>query len=337
MFNQNREIGSEFWDVPTKEKETRAFPASTQWFLSGRSALQTIIRELEDARSVSLPSWCCDSMVKPFIDAGITVHFYPVYWRDGLIQEPSLDSDALFLMDYFGYSAPAPDLGAYQGAVIRDVTHSIFSAAYSDADYYFGSLRKWCGVWTGGYAWTRDAHTLSMDAADGLAYISLRQKAMQLKSDYISGSEVSDKGYLKVFEEAEESLEQAGAFPGAERDIRLARRLNAKLIRERRRENAEVLRAAFAEWLIFPDLLPSDCPMFVPIQVPGGKRDELRRYLIRNEIYCPVHWPASDCLRWNEQTERLCQNELSLVCDQRYGLDDMNRMAETIQRFFKEG
>ena len=64
-----REIGSEFWNVPVIEKSNGLFPESTQWFISGRSALQAIIKELGKPRNVSLPAWCCDSVIKPFVDA----------------------------------------------------------------------------------------------------------------------------------------------------------------------------------------------------------------------------------------------------------------------------
>ena len=69
------EIGSEFWDVPIVEKQNSLFPEFTQWYLSGRSALQAIIKELKDCHIVAMPSWCCDSMIKPFVDVGIKVHF----------------------------------------------------------------------------------------------------------------------------------------------------------------------------------------------------------------------------------------------------------------------
>ena len=65
--------------------------------------------------------------------------------------------------------------------------------------------------------------------------------------------------------------------------------------------------------------------MFVPIIVPNGKRDALRRHLIRNEIYCPVHWPRPEgCV------SNLYDGELSLICDQRYGIEDMDRLISTL-------
>lgn len=331
-----KEIGSEFWDVPTTDLRNNLFPESTQWFLSGRSALQGIISELGEAGSVSLPSWCCDSMIKPFVDAGMKVYFYPVYWSEGhLIQEWSFDCDILFLIDYFGYTGNAPDLSGFKGIVIRDVTHSIFSTTYSNADYYFGSLRKWCGVWTGGYAWAKDRHRVEIGIEDDSGYAFLREKAMQQKAEYIGGQR-KDKGYLKIFDEAEELLENAGPQIAVNRDILIAKQLDIETIKKRRQTNAEVLRSVFHDWLIFSELSSNDVPMFVPVLIPDRKRNELRRYLIKNEIYCPVHWPVSDYHRLDDKEQFIYDNELSLVCDQRYTEGDMYRMVETIKAFWKE-
>ncbi len=335
-----REIGSEFWNVPTTEQKNRLFPKSTQWFLSGRSALTAIIRDIKSKKrvhSVAMPSWCCSSMIIPFLREGLEVHFYPVYWNSNLIQEITMDSDVLFLMDYFGYSSAVPDVSGYSGSIVRDVTHSIFSATYNDADYYFGSLRKWCGVWTGGYAWSKDGHVFTMEEADDHGYTILREKAMRLKNSYINGfvdskgCRVTDKRYLRIYHEAEECLESIGIVPAADRDIRLAEMLDVEMIKAGRRDNAKILRSAFSDWLIFPEMNDTDCPMFVPILVPGGKRDTLHRYLIQHEIYCPIHWPVSEHHKLGDRELKIYQNELSLVCDQRYTKEDMQRIVVALR------
>lgn len=337
-----REIGSEFWDVPITNKNNGIFPSNTQWFLSGRSALQAIIKELKGCHTVAMPSWCCDSMIKPFIEAGMEVYFYPVYYKKELIQEVNVDCDVLFLMDYFGYKSRISKIREYNGTVIRDVTHSIFSLVNFDADYYFGSLRKWCGVWTGGFCWSRDGHKLVIEDTDDGEYTLLRQKAMQLKNCYINGyvddkgHNVKDKGYLKFYDAAEECLEHIGIAPAAKNDLFLAKKINLEYIKKRRRENAEVLISAFRDWLIFPEMADSDCPMFVPILVPNNRRNELRNFLIKSDIYCPIHWPVSRYHKLNENEQFIYSNELSLVCDQRYTEDDMCRMVETIMLFLKE-
>lgn len=337
MKKQSNEIGGEFWEAPVADRLTHVFPDVAQWFLSGRSALRAIVAELKERHTVVMPSWCCDSMVKPFADAGFEIQFYSVYWQDGrLVQEVSLDSDVLLVMDYFGYTTAPPALSEYGGVVIRDVTHSLFSATYADADFFFGSLRKWCGVWTGGFAWARDGHQLKIALGDDLGYTALRREGMALKGRYIRGEEAADKGYLRLFDAAEEALKTAGIVPAAERDVELALQVDAEAIAARRRGNARVLREAFPDQLMFREMEATDCPLFVPILVPGGKRDELRRFLIQNEIYCPVHWPISRYHRLDEATERIYRDELSLVCDQRYSEADMSRMVIVMNDFWKE-
>ncbi len=326
-----KEIGSEFWNVPVTTENTQVFPNSIRWFLSGRSALQAIIRELKGMKSVAMPAWCCDSMVKPFVDAGIQVDFYPCYIKNGLVQDLRYDSDALFVMDYFGYTS---NIKIEHPCVIRDVTHSLFSKKYDDANYYFGSLRKWCGVWTGGYAWKNNGGLLNTSEEINDKYIKLRRNAMEMKADYIGGISES-KDYLNVYEQAEDILENAQIAKADKRDIDIAMRLDIEFIKNRRRSNAEYLMNALSKYLIFNEMRDDDCPMFVPIIVPFGQRDALRKHLISKAIYCPVHWPLSKYHNVDPNTEFIYKNELSLVCDQRYTEKDMQRMVASIKEFLE--
>lgn len=335
-----REIGSEFWNVPTIKYDNGVFHNSPQWFLSGRSALQSIIKELVDCKSVSLPSWCCDSMIKPFIDAGMTVSFYPVYWNKELIQEVDTNSDVILLMEYFGYDNPVSVSASFSGIVIRDVTHSVFSNSFEDADYYFGSLRKWCGIWTGGFAWANDGHPLSVSNLSSKDYVELREKAMHEKAKYIADTKTytanHDKRYLNLFSEAETILDNVGEEAAIERDIYMALHLDVETMKTKRRSNAAILMEAFKDWLLFPELKYNDCPLFVPILIPEGKRNELKQYLINNKIYCPVHWPLSSYHDIEDCERFVYDNELSLVCDQRYDKNDMVRIVEAINDFWKD-
>ena len=334
-----KEIGSEFWSVPTTEYRNGLFQDSTQWFLSGRSALQSIIKDLNGCKTIGLPSWCCDSMIKPFVDAGFDVEFYPVLWNEELTQSINNGYDVILVMDYFGYSSLSALPKQLNGVIIRDVTHSIFSESYEDADYYFGSLRKWCGVWTGGFVWTKDGHQLPVDISNSEDYIKLREQAMNQKEQFIAAQNSncnSNKRYLELYQEAENLLEKVGAEPATDRDIELANCLDSYIIKGQRRANAKVLMSAFKEWLFFPELGNNDCPMFVPIIVPNGKRNELRQYLIEREIYCPVHWPISDYHVLDEEEQFIYDNELSLVCDQRYDENDMLRIVDAVNDFWKD-
>lgn len=340
MFRQ--EIGSEFWDIPQNKSNNNLFPQKVQWFASGRTALSVVVREirsLHGVRSVAVPSWCCHSMIEPLVRHGLEIHAYPVYLdRNGrLVQNLSNISgcDAVLLMEYFGYSQSVQSI-KFDGIVIRDVTHSLFEGIPEDADYVFGSLRKWAGICTGGFAWKKDGTLFGVSPDKTNAeYVSLRQRAMEEKRQYIQGVR-EDKGYLKLFAQAEDLLDaQAVICDARPEDVAAAHCLNEEYLRCRRRENAAVLLKTVREMALFPELKERDCPMFVPILVPDGKRDALRRFLIQQEIYCPIHWPITELHQLDEQTRRIYDEELSLVCDQRYGVADMERICKAVKDFFE--
>ena len=310
------------------------FPNSTEWFLSGRSALRAILADIQTKRcavKAYLPSWCCDSMIIPFLEAGFSVSFYPVFLKKGaLVCElpQTKPNDVLLLLDYFGYaSLDAPT--SLPCIVIRDLTHSVFSKNRSDANYYFGSLRKWSGFTTGGFAWGIAQHNATPIDEQ---YVLLRKKAMQQKASYIAGHS-DKKNYLSIFAEAEMRLETNAVYGSDTDDIKAARFLDVDFIKTKRRQNASFLLEAFSDIAVFPCLGADDCPLFVPILLPNESRDALRRHLISQEIYCPIHWPVSPYHELNDTTAALYAEELSLVCDQRYDEEDMTRMINAIKTF----
>ena len=324
------EIGSEFWSIPTKDHDNGLFTASTQWYQSGRSALRAILAE-NRFRTAALPSWCCESMIQPFLDAGVEVSFYHA------MEETETDADVTLVMDYFGYRREP--MVRSNGRVIRDLTHSVLCGSYDDADYFFGSLRKWAGFLTGGFAWTQDGHALPEGKADNTEYVRLRRAAMQQKKCYLfcepddHGAVIRDKRDLGVFSEAEELLEHTEILTGDLADAQAARLLDVDKLREQRRENASVLLDAVSNMALFPELKEQDVPLFVPIRVPDGKRDALRAHLREQAIYCPIHWPLSSFHQLNDSMQSLYEDELSLVCDQRYGTEEMNRIAAGLKEF----
>lgn len=336
------EIGSEFWDIPQTE-ENRRFSDRTAWFLSGRWALDFVLEDLlldfTGPRTAALPSWCCETMIRPFLNRGFSVKFYPVLPVSGGGVQADFSQAAgcsvLLAMDYFGCGGkPVPS--EFEGVVIRDTTHSIFSAPPKDGDYVFGSLRKWAGFRTGGYAWKRrgDFRFPPPEKTDE-AYCFLRRRAMAEKREYLEGRR-ADKGFLELFAQAEDLLGKEFVGTGSiDRDVYSAKHLNVELLCRKRRRNAAVLLKGVASMALFPQIGDGDCPLFVPILVPGGKRNALRRYLIEREIYCPVHWPLSSIHSVTEAERRIYEEELSLVCDQRYGPEDMARTLGVIGSFFK--
>lgn len=329
-----KEIGSEFWSVPITEKENGLFSKELSWYASGRFALKAIIKDIKKHKSVKtvgMPSWCCESMILPFLEEGLQVKFYSVYAaEDGLQQEFSecFGADVLLVMDYFGFSRIKPF--EFDGIVICDMTHSVFSATLPGADYYFGSLRKWAGFYTGGFAYKKGGKLEAPQVGDS-EYSLLRREAMLAKKAYIEGK-TDSKAFLDVFAKANSFLTGQITFGAAPEDIQKAKNFDIELIQSKRKENAQRLIDELGEISVFSVIKKDDCPLFVPIKVKQDDRDRLKSRLISEKIYCPVHWPESRHHSLTDKTRKLYQTELSLICDQRYSIDDIERMASLIKK-----
>lgn len=271
---------------------------------------------------------------------GIEVTYYPVVYGGYRFEQntsPAEDADLVLVMGFFGLSGAPSIPEAFDGIVVEDVTHSLFSLNRPTcADYYFGSLRKWGGFWTGGFAWKNSGMSLKtpLELADE-QYVMWRRQAMEQKANYITAGE-GDKDYLRTFERAEEWLDKhVEVMQADKRDVQLAGRLDVDTLRATRRENASILldglRGIDGVTPVFPELRDGDCPLFVPVLVEG--RDSLRRYLIERDVFCPVHWPVPEVQALSRKTSVFYERELSLVCDQRYGTDDMFRICDLVREW----
>lgn len=328
-----KEIGSEFWDIPVSINKNCLFPKKTRWFISGTAALEYILRDIiikQNIRTAAIPSWCCGCMITPFIKYGITIKFYPVYYEEGrlICDYRDIIADCWIVLSYFGYSTQFT-IGNPNGIIIRDLTHSVFSMIDYDADYYFGSLRKWAGFYTGGYAWCNKWNKKTVCPDCDPAYIALRRNAMRQKCAYIDG-QIASKNYRALFEEGEEFLDHCEPMNGYKKDIEKARYLDIQYLRKRRWNNANTLLKGLKEVAIFPEIKEYDCPLFVPILLVKERRKRLQEYLVNNEVYCPIHWPIEQCHILSDRTKALYDMEISIVCDQRYDEDDMKRIIKLI-------
>ena len=332
---KNYEIGSEFWNIPYSNEKNNCFPKDARWFMSGRHALDYLLSDIlkkYKIKKVAIPSWCCDSMIIPFLKKGLETCFYSVNFKDKkmICDYSTVDNaDLTLLIDYFGYTSQI-NIGEPKGILIRDLTHSIFSRKYNDADYYFGSLRKWAGFYTGGFGfknghWIEKNYKCNVD----YDYIRARMSAMNDKKKFVMG-ETNSKDYLMDFSNAEEMLDNAKACGSCNRDIEFARKIDFEFIKLQRKENAKVLLGALSEFAIFTEINEFDCPLFFPIILPQKERDRLKSELIKLKIYCPIHWPLSKWHKIREEDKKIYNNELSIVCDQRYNSKDMHYIIQCI-------
>ena len=342
------EIGSEFWAVPKSEKQNNLLCGNLRHTLSGRTALELVAADLKaerGARSIYMPAYCCDSMIEPFKKQGYEIKLYAVEPYSKTVHRQVFTDhgcDAILLLDYFGFESEETAVFAMMEklrgtAVIVDRVQSAFSEtkALEYADYTVTSWRKWffsnaaaaekkCGEWL-----------VPETEKNNEEYILLRRNAARLKADYIENGVGEKPKFLVPFGEAEEILDNDFSdYAAEEKSLEEIRYADTDFIISRRRENAALVYDALEKMPreiirpLYAEMGENDVPLFVPVLVKPELRAQLRQHLIKNEIYCPIHWPSE-----LGGANKLYDGELSLVCDQRYCAEDIKRQMTLISEF----
>ena len=354
------EVGSEFElrDISLTPSAGPDLSSAQTWRLppgecrlvqNGRAALLTALRDACCAARLMdawLPSYLCASMVQPFRQSGLQVHYYPVDNHlvpvDGPWTLAVGDRSVVLYVDYFGFpvSTTAQTLAKQQhdrGAVtILDITHSIFNTAPNEiptSSYAVASLRKWVGLPDGGLIWKRGSRfsiPLDVDSTDG-GFGRARLVAGLMKGLYCDGILSQKDGYRALFGMAEDIADDCtAAVPMSRVSRTMWGQLDAASIVCARRANYAVLASGMSRLRclhLLEEALPQGvCPLGCP--VVSSYRDDLRIFLTSHSVYCPIHWQLPDEVKTGfPASQSLSTTILTLPCDQRYTTDDMDRVV----------
>ncbi|NLM45161.1 MAG: hypothetical protein GX201_14335 [Clostridiales bacterium] len=368
-----KEIGSEFWldRVNVKESKTTIDISSIldgilnigndqRLLFSGRTAIDYVLQDIsKPIEKVYMPSYCCESMLQPFIDRDTKIDFYNVIVDDSGIKyliDYKKDFDIFFATSYFGYSSSVMDsiidiLRERDVIIIEDITHRLLSKPNHcfKADYLIASLRKWFPLPSGGLAVKMNGHFMKDNITSPPAkLINKKINAMKQKAEYMAyeGYESKftrelKKSFLAAFSEFNSGIEQS--YKNFSIDcvsVNLLAKIDVVDVKKKRCENAQYLHKRLKESkyikFLFKEVdFERDCPLFVPIMVESSVRESLRNYLISNNIFCPVHWPIPRGHHLTTEITKLYKQELSLICDQRYDHKDMKRITDVVEEFVK--
>lgn len=332
MSSSFSEIGSEFWIefIPEHLLTER----DGVYALSGRTAIDLVLQDIlqqKRVESVAMPAWCCDSMLAPFIAHSIGVAFYegndlPV-------------TDIFYLTNYFGYENTLPlekvkTIKEQGRIVLYDRTHSFLmdDKPYQEiADYHFASIRKWMGVVGGAVI---DGLTERPKLKDCL-YAPDKEVAMIDKYRYLQGDKTIVKdNFLAAFGAFGHRL--ADDYCNYEMDnlsYTLYKQTDLKEMKRKRKENAAYIHENLKGLQFMYSLTENAAPLFVPVLFESKEqRDYVRKKLIEQQIYCPIHWPQPKQIPAEFQVNDIVSRELSIICDQRYGLNEMKRIIKVIHQ-----
>lgn len=345
------EIGSYFWLEDELSRE--AGKTGLDWLprmsdaaasFSGRAAIELALRDLlldRPVKRVYAPSYCCISMLQAFIDRGIQVKYYDVSCEDGVFRyqiDPHHGCDVALVMSYFGLTTAAERelIQRFHKAgtvVIEDITHSLLRAdsCSEDSDYVVASLRKWFAIPAGGWIGKKHGSLRVKPTMESNHAVDGKIAGMQEKFAYLSGKTPDKEHFLVLQSKFDTDLIHIDRLLKLDdTSAAILGRTDVNQVVQRRRENARILldglRDLAGTVLTLPKVeLEKDVPLFLPIFLNKKDRDSLRAYLIARGIYCPVHWPEVMGAPVGPR-----QNELSLICDQRYCAGDMNAIVDAI-------
>ena len=245
-------------------------------------------------------------------------------------------TDVFYVTNYFGYenTVPVETVKKFkeQGSIILyDRTHSFLmenDPYLALADYSFASIRKWMGVIDGAVV-----NGVKDCQLKPYPHLECKEQAMRMKKTFIEGDESIDKqAFLSLYSEFGHHLTED--YQNYEMDVlsyALYKLEDLSAMRRKRRENAKYLHENLKGVKFIGNLSNNAVPLFVPIFFETTEqRNAVRKKLIEAQIYCPIHWPKPALVPADFEANKIYDTELSLICDQRYDINDMERMVTQV-------
>ena len=225
----------------------------------------------------------------------------------------------IYIVNYYGQLDEVAILAlkTKYGNIIVDNTQAYFNAPLEGIDTLY-SCRKYFGVPDGGVLFT-DAH-FDCDMEQEISYDRMNfllgryeKTASEFYPEYVANNDYFDTQPMKRMSKLTKNL-----LHGIDYDF----------VKQRRTENFRYLHDRLGKINQLKLTIP--CGAFAyPLMLDNA--GEIRKQLIKQKIYIPVLWPnvLDECAvaSWEY---KLASDVLPLPVDQRYDLDDMEYIAETM-------
>lgn len=360
-----REIGSNFWLSETdieKKIEKHITPAifgctgsDYVWLSSGRSAISYVINDIERRnptinKKVFLPAFTCRTVYEPFFTARYDVKVLPTCSSLSMSVTDILECvrqdkpGILLLHKFFGFDTInsheqkflTDELHKEGVIVIEDLTQCLYSSFENlDADYYIGSIRKWCGVPDGGFAVCKEGAFPLKPSESDYRLEETKIQASLLKNKYMLYLINNKDIFLNKYRIAEDAIDlQKKVYSISPVSYQIQSNLDVEDLKKRRRNNYQILLKGLEGIVglkpVFKTLPEHVVPLYFPI-ICEDRRD-VQSQLSKCNIFAPVIWPKDElCPPVNMDADYLYEHLLCIPIDQRYDTDDMEQIIKVIK------
>jgi hypothetical protein len=300
---------------------TRIGGAERTCFETGSDALAAILASLGGPRRLWVPAhFCMDSIARARQKADRA--WEPLAYDDLESLPGRLEKgDALLFLHFNARDAARAERAAAlaeqaEAALIEDFVHAPLEVAEFRGEAAFNSLRKFARLEVA-IAYSRRG-SLSGSGRES-EYFRAKQRAAQAKDAYAGSPDpVLEREYLDLFRQAEAALQgDATVVYAHEKEMERLAHLDFGAMRAIRRRNHAHLAARLSEAGIM--LLPGE---YAYAMARFPLRDALRERCFALGIFPAIHW--RDC------GTALAREILGFHIDQRYGLGEMDRIADAL-------
>lgn len=291
---------------------------------SGRNCLAYLV-ELRGIERIVLPDFMCDAVGDVCRRMGVQVRRYRVDEGFALPADLSVsDGEWLYVADCYGtLTAGTVERAreASDGRLVVDEVQGFFRRPWPGVDTFY-TCRKFFGVPDGAYLATGDGARL----AHGLPAGSSRNRMAHV----LGRAEAGSAKFYAAYREAEEQLGKEPVTAMSAVTASLMGAVDFEGVKARRERNFIALRAALGSANLLEPGTPEG-PYMYPLLV--GDALGMREKLAAAGVFVPTLWPnvlqECDPSSW---AYRYSKDILPLPVDQRYGVEEMQIVAEEVKK-----
>lgn len=340
---QEKIIGGKF-GLP----ETYYFNDQTPSFLKGnpillfnaRSGIRIVIDYLKP-KQIWLPSYLCPTMVDAANQGSCAIKFYPI---DRKLKIPSntfikqiKPRDIFLFIEYFGFPFDEiilKEVKEKKALLFNDCSQSLFSKLSEKSDFCLFSPRKFLGVPDGGILHFNQEYEMLKNSfskpPEDLYYKLFQAVILRREFDLFNNG----KDWLNLFNQGEKDFSTTPYSMSELSQILLKYAFNYSQIRISRRENFEFLASHLSSYGIFNELPDGVVPLGYPIRIV--LRDTIQKLLFEKDIYPPIHWKFHGKVPFEFlESHSLSKEIMTLPCDQRYSIGDMEKIVHSLHKILK--
>lgn len=303
------------------------------FLFNGRSAIFSIIDILKPEK-VWLPDYLCETVLDAVNETNTKINYYNINnhllfnnidWVEGVNK-----TDLVILIEYFGFPVDAniiKKIKKRNATILLDAAQSLLSENNrNNCDFIVYSPRKTIEIPTGAVIQTNNSKYISNISLKSVSeenlffiYNAYQKRTIfdnNYETEWFSDYKLSEKnqiiGNYKIDDFSLSVLKYG---------------VDYEYIKKKRRENFKFLLNELFDIAIFKTLSKEVVPLGFPVLVK--KRQKTLDFLYSNNIFAPVHWPVISNNRPFNRT--LKNNEITLICDQRSNLEDLQQMVKIIK------